>query len=148
MDVLVTGCDEHQSLAVIRSLGRKGIKVLAAGADPKSVGFYSRYASGKWVYPSPFEDKQGFIDSVLRALRQYPVKLVFPALESTLVVLDQWRAEIERFAPLAAASSVSIELSIDKVRTAAIARGIGVPVPETAEVRDPDQALAVASQIG
>jgi predicted ATP-grasp superfamily ATP-dependent carboligase len=148
MDVLVTGCDAHQSLAVIRSLGRKGLKVLAAGADAKSIGFSSRYASAKWVYPSPFADQEGFVESVLRALRQYQVKLVFPAIESTLVVMDQRRAEIERFAPLAAASSASIELSIDKVRTAAIARGIGVPVPETAEVRDPDQALAAASQIG
>jgi predicted ATP-grasp superfamily ATP-dependent carboligase len=148
MDVLVTGCDYHVSLAVLRSLGRKGIKVLAAGADAKSIGFYSRYASAKWVYPSPFTDKQGFVESVLRALQQYRVKLVFPAGESTLVVLDQWRTEIERWAPLAAASSASIDLSIDKVRTAAIAREVGVPVPETAEIRDPDQALVAAAGLG
>ena len=148
MDVLVTGCDAHQSLAVIRSLGRRGIKVLAAGAEAKSIGFYSRYASARWVYPSPFADRQGFIESVLRAAHQYRVKLVFPAIESTLVVLDQCRTDIERWAPLAAASSASIELSIDKVRTAEIALKAGVPAPETVEIRGPEEALAAAARMG
>jgi len=148
LDVIVTGCDAHQSLAVLRSLGRKGLKILAAGAEANSIGFYSRYAAAKWIYPSPFADKQGFLESVLRALQQYQVKLVFPAIESTVVVLDQWRTDIEKWAPLAAASSASIELSIDKVRTAEIALKAGVPVPETVEIHDPDEALAAAARLG
>ena len=44
MDVLVTGADQRQGLAVIRSLGRRGVSVLAAGVHSKSIGFYS-YAS-------------------------------------------------------------------------------------------------------
>ncbi len=148
MDVLVAGCDAHQSLAVIRSLGRKGIKVLAAGAEAQSIGFYSRYTSGRWIYPSPFVDKRAFIESILQALNQYKVKLVFPAIESTLVVLDQYRKDVEKLARLAAAPSASIELAIDKVNTYEIAVKAGVPVPETAEIHDPEEALAIAESLG
>src|SRR2546428_13180120 len=148
LDVLVTGCDQITPLSVIRSLGRRGIKVLAAGARSRSIGFYSRYATRTWVYPSQFKDKRGFIQSIIQAVQQHQINLIFPASESTLVVLDEFRSEIERHTRLAAPSSEAIECAIDKVRTYDLAEKIGIPVPKTVCVHSVPEAVRAAQEIG
>jgi predicted ATP-grasp superfamily ATP-dependent carboligase len=148
VDVLVTGCDQLTPLSVIRSLGRKGVSVLAAGAHPKSIGFYSRYATDTWVYPSHFEDKFRFIQSILEAIETYQIRLVFPASESTLVVLDEFRSDIERKARFAAPSSEAIELAIDKLKTYEVADKIGIPVPKTVQAHSVAEALQLSAKIG
>ncbi len=148
LDVLVTGCDQITPLSVIRSLGRRGIKVLAAGAQSRSIGFYSRYATRTWVYPSQFKDKRGFIQSIIQAVQQHQINLIFPASESTLVVLDEFRSEIERHTRLAAPSSEAIECAIDKVRTYDLAEKIGIPVPKTVCVHSVPEAVRAAKEIG
>jgi predicted ATP-grasp superfamily ATP-dependent carboligase len=148
IEVLVTGCDQLTPLAVIRSLGRKGVGVLAAGVHQRSIGFFSRYAAAIWAYPSHFEDKVGFIESVLEAIKRYQIKLVFPASESTLVVLDEFRADVEKNARLAAPSSEALESTIDKLKTYEIARKLGIPAPKTAVVHSMAGASEAARQLG
>ena len=41
--VLVTDAGRGCSIATIRSLGRAGYKVIAGDADPRSIGFRSRF---------------------------------------------------------------------------------------------------------
>lgn len=148
MDVLVTGCDQITPLSVVRSLGHAGLKVLAAGSHPKSICFYSRYTAGRWIYPSQFEDQIGFIKSVLEAVDRYNVGLIFPASESTLVLLDRYRDEVERHTKLAAPSSESIDWAIDKVKTYGFAKKIGIPMPRTFKIDRIAEALHVADEIG
>jgi hypothetical protein len=45
--VLVTDASERAALAVIRSLGKKGIKVMAADATGFNAGFLSKYCAYK-----------------------------------------------------------------------------------------------------
>ena len=51
--VLVTDADRGSAVAVIRSLGRRGWRVIAAGPHPLSAGLYSRHVSGRLCYPDP-----------------------------------------------------------------------------------------------
>ena len=131
MCVLITGADQRQSLAVIRSLGKKGVKVVAAGPHEHAIGFHSRYAAATWVYPNPYENSQGFIDSLLAAITKHNVKMVFPVVESSLVVVNQHRKTIEAAASVVAASREAVDLSLDKDRQFKIAASIGIRVPRT-----------------
>ena len=63
MDVLVTGAEERQGLAVIRALGSYGLSVCATGLKKDSLGFYSRYAKETIQYPSPISQKSEFVDT-------------------------------------------------------------------------------------
>jgi predicted ATP-grasp superfamily ATP-dependent carboligase len=130
-DALVTGADQRQGLAIIRSLGRRGVSVVAAGPDHDSVGFYSRYASARWVYPSPLEHPEAFVASLCEAASRFRVRLVIPAVESTVVVLNEHRDVIEAIAPLATAPREVVALSLDKRRQYMLARQHGIPIPNT-----------------
>ncbi len=129
--VLVLGADQHQGLAVIRGLGMAGIPVVACGTSPRSIGFYSRYATETWRYTPPSDDRKRFLDDVAGILSRSRPGLVIPAVESTLVVLSDARELVERYATLAAPAPEVLEYAIDKGRTLRLAERLGVPVPRT-----------------
>jgi predicted ATP-grasp superfamily ATP-dependent carboligase len=131
VDVLVTGADQRQSLSVIRSLGRHGLNVVAAGPHDRSLGFRSRYAAATWIYPNPYRDARAFIDSIVAAARTFKVDMIFPVVESTLVVINQFRETVEKEAAVVAASKEAVALAQDKDRQARIAARLGIRVPNT-----------------
>ena len=145
--VLVTGADQHQGLAVIRGLGIAGIPVVACGAEPHSIGFYSRFTVAKACYASPFSSQKGLVADILRVVRQTGAELIIPTVESTLVVLNQWREIVERHARLAAPPPEVFEYAINKAKTLHLARGLGVPVPRSAEGDSAEEILRRAADL-
>jgi predicted ATP-grasp superfamily ATP-dependent carboligase len=131
MDVLVTGADQRQGLAVIRSLGRRGISVVAAGPDSNSLGFFSRYATARWVYPSPVGHPEAFVNSLREAARRFQVRLVMPVVESTVAALNEHREMIESVAPLAMAPRKAVSLALDKRSQYLLAQENDIPIPKT-----------------
>ncbi|HKV75103.1 MAG TPA: ATP-grasp domain-containing protein [Gemmatimonadales bacterium] len=129
--ILVTGADQHQGLAVIRGLGMAGLPVIAAGPGAHSLGFRSRFTIDRGIYTSPSLDPEAFRRDILAILERTRPALVIPGVESTLVLLDQYRAEIERYAPLAAASSAALAVAVDKSATVHLAGRVGVPAPRS-----------------
>jgi predicted ATP-grasp superfamily ATP-dependent carboligase len=145
--VLVTGADQHQGLAVIRGLGLAGIPVVACGAEPRSIGFYSRFAVAKTCYTSPFSSPRGFVADILSVVRDTGATLVIPTVESTLVVLNEWREVVERHARLAAPPPDVLEYAINKGKTLRLAQGLGVPVPRSAEGDSVEEILCRAADL-
>jgi len=130
--VLVTGADQHQGLAVIRGLGKAGIPVIAAGNHPGSIGFASRYATERRTYTSPFRDARRFRDDILAMIRETQPTLVIPAVEGTLVILNEMRDALAPHTILAAPAAEILEYALDKGKTLDLADRCGVPAPRTA----------------
>jgi predicted ATP-grasp superfamily ATP-dependent carboligase len=61
---VVTSCEYPNGLAAIRSLGRRGIEVVAVDDDRRAVGMNSRYARPV-LAPSPMYDEAGFIEALV-----------------------------------------------------------------------------------
>jgi predicted ATP-grasp superfamily ATP-dependent carboligase len=131
MKVLVTNAENNQGLAVIRGLGIAGVPVVACGATKRGLGFYSKYASEKHVYTSPFKSKSRFVSDILRVARETRPDVIL-AGESTLVVLDEARPEVEQYTKLGAPRSEILRCAVDKAKTIELAEHVGVPVPRTA----------------
>jgi predicted ATP-grasp superfamily ATP-dependent carboligase len=142
--VLVAGADQHQGLAIIQALGRKGIPVIACGAEPRSLGCYSRYAVERHVYTSPLVNKTGFTAEMLDIIRRTRPDVIIPGVESTLIGLDECRREFEPETILAAPPSDVLAYAIDKSKTLEVANRLGVPVPTTVKGRTLEEVLAHA----
>ena len=147
MKVLVTGADQHQGLAVVRGLGLAGYHVIAGGPRTDSLAFYSRYAAERFVYRSPFEDKSCFISDVLGCLHRTRPSLIIPAVESTLVALNEVRQDVERYATLAAPSAEVLEFAVNKSKTLELAVRLKVPVPRTVQGSTPHALLEQAATL-
>src|SRR5262249_5701207 len=67
--VLVTDAPSNASLAVVRSLGRRGLRVgVCAFADEFNLASYSRWAAESLMLPSPSRDAAGFINALIKLL--------------------------------------------------------------------------------
>jgi predicted ATP-grasp superfamily ATP-dependent carboligase len=132
IDVLVTDASGNHALAVIRSLGRRGVRVAAAGGTWSSMGLFSRYCAARAVYPDPASGVEPFREGLARILERLRPALLMPMTERTLLALDADREAIEsrvRLAPLPPRET--LEVAFDKRATVDLATSLGIPVPRT-----------------
>ncbi len=145
--VLLLDADQPASLAVLRSLARRGLRVDVASSDTGAIGRRSRHADRCWTYPDPLADAGAFVRWLQTHLEQHRYGLVVPLTERTVVPLAQQR---ELFAPglVAVADAEALAQVIDKQRTVALAVTLGIPVPLAEPVESVTQAQQVAQRLG
>lgn len=124
--------DTRVGLAVLRSLGRNGVKAYAAQNDPSGVGRYSRYSSGYVCLPS---DPDGFVRKALGFIRQHGITHVMATSERDVVLFNERRADLESVArPLFPPNEI-FGRAFYKDQTLAIAAQCGVDAPRTVYLR-------------
>src|SRR5437660_702726 len=99
--VLVTDAGLGSSLSIIRSLGRRGWRVIAAEAERGCPAFRSRYAAERLVYPHPETDPEGCIEAVYQAARDRKAHLVIPVTDAVILPLSRARRRFDGLCRLA-----------------------------------------------
>ena len=74
--VLVLDANQRSALAVTRSLGKRGIKVITADETHKSLSGSSRYSFCNFTYPTPKHNSDNFIESLCDAIKKYDIRVV------------------------------------------------------------------------
>jgi predicted ATP-grasp superfamily ATP-dependent carboligase/thymidylate kinase len=139
--VLVTDAGRGKAIAIIRSLGRRGWRVLAADSCPRSPGFYSRFATERLLYPCPHAAPQEFVETLLDAVRRRGIDLLIPVTELVILPLAEARHRFEGACKLALPEATALAAVLDKRRTVELAEHLGVPVPRTRQVHSTQEAL-------
>jgi len=83
--VLVLDAQIRNSLAIIRSLGKRGFKVDAGEETRFATGFFSRYCAGHIVYPSPTKHPEEFIAYLLNTVKSGDYDVIFPVTDATVI---------------------------------------------------------------
>jgi predicted ATP-grasp superfamily ATP-dependent carboligase/thymidylate kinase len=146
--VLVTDASRGSAVSIIRSLGRRGMHVIAADSASRSPGFSSTYAGGRLRYPSPAESPEAVVDVLLAAARERRVDLIVPVTDETVVPLAAARERFEGVCRLAVPSEEALAASRDKMATVELAGELGIPVPGTELVATVEDALRAAPALG
>lgn len=133
MSCIVTDARYRMSLAVIRSLGRAGVRVIAqeeAGVSSlDALGFHSRYASERVLTASPRSRPRSFVDDLMRVGEKGDV-LIPVSLSGILAVLERVDEVKTRFR-LALPSCAAVRTANDTGELLAVAERIGLRVPRT-----------------
>ena len=119
-------------LAVARSLGRRGVPVIALDRDDGGYGLHSRYVTAAGLCPYPLDDERGFIDLLLEigaALGQKAV--LFPCLDEWVFAVARHRRELEEFYLLPFSQLDTIERLLDKNLLYKTCETRGIPIPRT-----------------
>ncbi|NUQ66103.1 MAG: ATP-grasp domain-containing protein [Pirellulales bacterium] len=146
--VLVTDAGRGSALAFIRSLGRKGWRVIAADCRRESLGFLSQYATETLLYPSPADSPAAFVQTVHATACKRGVDLVVPITDTTILPLSQARSRLESVCRLAVPEASALAAVSDKAQTVKLARRLGVPVPRTRLVATVEEALRHGPELG
>lgn len=128
--ILVLDGDQTSALAVVRSLGRSGLKVNIASATSAPICAHSRYAGDSLRYPDPLINEAHFIEWMSDRIAHGGDTLIIPVTERTLVPLLRNRSQIDD-SRIAMAPSDALEQVLDKERTVALAQSLGIPVPRS-----------------
>lgn len=126
--IIVTDADERAALAVTRSLGRAGWRIIACGSGRTSLAGRSRYAARSVVVPDPLREPAAFAEQVVALAKTEDVRYVIPIGEPALLALLPHRSSLPPGAiPWPDLETVRAVCDKRRVLDAAPDFGIGVP---------------------
>jgi len=134
--VLITDGNERAALAVTRALGREQVEVIVGADTLRSLAGSSRYCRQSFVYPSPYQDPEGFVAVLLEMIRNHEVDALFPISDIAMHVIGPERTQFERYARVPAPPAEVFQEISDKYRLMQRAVSAGVGIPETIFVPD------------
>ncbi len=123
-------------LGVIRSLGRRGVPVIAAQFDKRDVGQHSRYVVETVRLARPDKEEERFIEGLEGLGGRYPGALLVPAHDAAVVAMARHRWRLGRLFVVACPDEETVSRYIDKDLTYRIAGAAGIPVPSTMAVEE------------
>jgi predicted ATP-grasp superfamily ATP-dependent carboligase len=135
-------------LAAIRSLGRRGLRVLALDHRPYALGFRSRYAEAR-LAPDPLDDEEGFI-AALRSLAEETddVLPVFPTHDEHVNAIARHADALPDRFRFPFPSWEVLERIQSKRHQLETAESAGVPVPRTFYPSSLEEARAAGEELG
>ena len=135
MRVLVTDAHELAGLGAIRSLGRAGHRVTAAGPSsfPRAAASWSRYRRAYCGYPDPWQSQSEFAHWLLGRAGDFD--LILPVSEAALLAAASCRAQMPGTVQVAAPSPAALSYTLSKRRSTQLALTIGITCPSTAFTR-------------
>ena len=126
--IIVTDADERAALAVTRSLGRAGWRVVTCAAAARSLAGRSRFSARSVAVPDPLREPEGFANTVVELALSERARYVIPVGEAALLALLPARERLPAGAiPWPGIEAVRAICDKRRVLEAAPAFGIGVP---------------------
>lgn len=119
------------SLTAVRSLGRRGVRVIAASEQRRPPSFSSRYCDERVRVPDPTADLPGYRDALLSLSARERVGAVVPVRAADVHVLARNRAAFGEHLATPWPTADELRAVHDRQRLFAAAERAGVAVPET-----------------
>jgi predicted ATP-grasp superfamily ATP-dependent carboligase len=127
--VLIVSADTIIGLAVLRSLGRRGVPVYGATTMADALGPWSAYCRGWFRLP-------GGDEAAIAAIRDHATRWKVTHLlaisENNIALLNRHRQELEKDYTLLFPPQEVFDKAARKDLTLSCAKHVGIPVPETA----------------
>jgi predicted ATP-grasp superfamily ATP-dependent carboligase len=146
-DALVLNASLRQSLVTVRSLGRRGFRVAAVGTNSKTPALSSRWCQDGRVFP-PEEALDAYLAMLEGWLARHGARVLIAANDATIALLRRVRARLTTRVRLALADEEALAIAVNKERTLAMARRLGVHVPREVVVRGVGEMPLALREIG
>ena len=142
--VLLLGVD----ISVVRSLGRKGVRVHTAWTDPSYPSVSSRYVARHHPTAPPNTDSGDSWKADLKALlRKEKFDLVIPTDDPSIIPLQHHRGEFEGLAKFYLLDDEVFRVSSSKSLSTELARSLGLPTPASYRVHGLSELDGVMSRL-
>lgn len=135
-------------LGVIRSLGERGVPIVAVQFDKRDIAQRSRYVSEVHRVPRPDRREDEFIAELEAIGAANPGALLVPAHDAAVVAIARHRARLGETMVVACPDWEVARLYIDKRETYRVAATVGVPTPKTLTPRRSEDVDRAIDEIG
>jgi predicted ATP-grasp superfamily ATP-dependent carboligase len=131
MDAIILDGEQRSALAATRSLGRKGIKIILGAEKAPSLSSCSRYCGKSFLYPSPYNDPVGFIQTLRDLTGKSPDSILYPMTDVTMTEILLNRKELPVSIAMPFVDYDKYMQVTDKIKLFQLARELKVPIPTT-----------------
>jgi predicted ATP-grasp superfamily ATP-dependent carboligase len=148
MKAILTFSRGWNALAAARSLGSRGVQIVAGDEYRFSPTSFSKYTVDAFLYPNPDDDPAGFLDKLEEVIRKHRVEgeeFVLMPFHKESFLISQHRERLEPLIKFALPTIEQILQVDDKGTLARHCQAHGVPIPQTAVVDSRDQFIAAAA---
>jgi predicted ATP-grasp superfamily ATP-dependent carboligase len=132
MNALVINARSASSLAVIRSLGRKGIDVTGASDSGDDFPLSSKYCRKKILLNSDPNDFETRMDELLKIVKNNKYDVFLPLMsENLLLELAKRKDDFEQYTRLALPSFEQLSILNNKAKVSLLLEELALPRPKT-----------------
>lgn len=146
--VLILDSQAQNSLAMCRTLAKKGVRVTAGGNTRHLPGMLSKFTDETYVHPDEREDRAAFVDHLYEHLEANEYDGVFAVTDLMTTVLAQHKARLEETGtPIGAEDWETHQAANDKGLLFEAAADIDVPTPWTVSPESIDDIDDIATEV-
>jgi predicted ATP-grasp superfamily ATP-dependent carboligase len=142
--VLVLDAQLRHSVAIVRSLGRKGIEVICAAPSRWFPARASRFAAGSCVLRY---NTATVLQELLSIIERQSIGVVIPAGLPGYELICRHREVLDRVVRAPFNDVAAFERLANKWNSVELARALGVPHPRTVQVLGPDRLADVVREL-
>jgi predicted ATP-grasp superfamily ATP-dependent carboligase len=148
-DALILDAGLRQSLAIVRSLGSRGLRIAALDAFDKlpAPAFSSRWCQHKIICPAQQGTKE-YLMHLEQVLDTTGARVLITTADGTIALIRQYREQLERRVRIALAKEPALGIVINKEQTLAIAKQLGVGVPHSVTINAVSDVGGALREIG
>jgi predicted ATP-grasp superfamily ATP-dependent carboligase len=146
-DALVLDAILRQSLATVRSLGSRGLRVAALGTSDELPTFSSRWCQQAFICPAD-EGTDQYLHYLEQVLDCTSARVLITSSDGTIALMRRYRERLDRRVRMALANEPALGIAVSKDRTLEIAKRLGLRVPRAVSVRNVSEIEAALLEIG
>lgn len=136
-DILVLDAELRPSLAAIRSLGRRNLRVAGLCVDDvSSVPAFSSRWCGQKLISRAHEGTPGYLASLEQVVRSASPRVIMASSIGTVSLLRQYREQLEKYAPIALAPEAVLDIALNRAHVLEIARTYQLNIPKVFAIND------------
>lgn len=138
MNILVTDGENRSSLAVTRSLGRKGYRVVVTGEKIPNLASSSKFCAQSYLVPDPLHHGTKYFNSIEEITIKEKIDVIFPMTDQTIALLNRERENFSSKVVLACPTVDKMAVATDKVFLFHLAQRLDVAIPWTLYLSTPE----------
>lgn len=129
--VLLTNGQQRKTLAVVRSLGIRNIKVIVAEETRFNPSAFSKYCCKSLVSPSAKKNPNEYYNWLCEVLIEYKCDVMFPMDDDVFEIVMKNERELLKICSIVLPTMQNYLRASDKSNATKLAREVGVPCPQT-----------------
>ena len=135
-NILLLDGGHKKTLAILRTLGKKGVYRIDVGASSKrAICFFSKYKGHKIYFPNPKTHPKKYQNAILKVITTQKYIAVIPTDYISFLLCSEIIDQINEHSYLRIASTSQFQKSSDKSQMITMCQSLDIPVPYTRFIR-------------
>ncbi|MCX7053019.1 MAG: hypothetical protein NTU56_02245 [Proteobacteria bacterium] len=135
-------------LAILRTLGQRGVPTIGIDSDRRGYGLSSRYCTRRVVLPYESAPDETLVEGLVELGRSLPARYVFfPTSDRVLLLLSRYRDELARYFTFTLSDHSLLERVVSKRGTFQVTSEHGMPTPKALFPRNLPEVVAFSETV-